>query len=64
MPPSACKNKTETDDAKSILRGIQEKYENHHKVQIKDEDIIAAVSLSKRYITELFLPDNDNELNL
>ncbi len=52
----------ETDDAISILRGIKEKYENHHKVQIKDEAIIAAVSLSKRYITERFLPDKAIDL--
>ena len=55
-------NEPETDDAISILRGIKEKYENHHKVQIKDEAIIAAVSLSKRYITERFLPDKAIDL--
>ena len=41
----------------SILRGLKERYENHHKVRIKDEAIIAAVELSNRYITERFLPD-------
>ena len=50
------------DDAISILRGIKEKYENHHKVQIKDDAIIAAVELSKRYITERFLPDKAIDL--
>ena len=50
------------EDAISILRGIKEKYENHHKVQIKDEAIIAAVELSKRYITERFLPDKAIDL--
>ncbi len=44
-------------DAISILRGLKEKYENHHKVRIKDEAIIAAVQLSSRYITDRFLPD-------
>ena len=42
------------DDAISILRGVKEKYENHHKVQIKDDAIISAVELSKRYITDRF----------
>src|SRR5690606_3011605 len=46
-----------TEDAISILRGIKEKYENHHKVLIKDEAIISAVELSPRYMTELLLPD-------
>ena len=50
------------EDAISILRGIKEKYENHHKVQIKDEAIIASVELSKRYITERFLPDKAIDL--
>ena len=44
-------------DAISILRGLKEKYENHHKVRIKDDAIIAAVQLSTRYITDRFLPD-------
>ena len=51
-----------SDDAISILRGIKEKYENHHKVQIKDDAIIAAVELSKRYITDRFLPDKAIDL--
>ncbi len=51
-----------TEDAISILRGIKEKYENHHKVQIKDAAIIAAVELSQRYITERFLPDKAIDL--
>lgn len=46
----------------SILRGLKERYENHHKVQIKDEAIIAAVELSHRYITERFLPDKAIDL--
>lgn len=50
------------EDAISILRGIKEKYENHHKVQIKDEAIIASIDLSKRYITERFLPDKAIDL--
>ena len=50
------------DDAISILRGIKEKYENHHKVQIKDEAIIASIDLSKRYITDRFLPDKAIDL--
>jgi ATP-dependent Clp protease ATP-binding subunit ClpB len=50
------------EDAISILRGIKEKYENHHKVQIKDAAIIAAVELSQRYITDRFLPDKAIDL--
>ena len=50
------------EDAISILRGIKDKYENHHQVQIKDEAIIASVELSKRYITERFLPDKAIDL--
>ncbi|BBA17479.1 ATP-dependent Clp protease ATP-binding subunit [Blattabacterium cuenoti] len=50
------------DDAISILRGIKEKYESHHKVRIKDESIISAVELSKRYINERFLPDKAIDL--
>lgn len=46
----------------SILRGLKERYENHHKVRIKDEAMIAAVELSKRYITERFLPDKAIDL--
>ncbi|MFT7086449.1 MAG: ATP-dependent Clp protease ATP-binding subunit ClpB [Vicingaceae bacterium] len=50
------------EDAISILRGIKEKYETHHRVQIKDEAIIAAVELSQRYITDRFLPDKAIDL--
>lgn len=50
------------EDAISILRGIKDKYENYHKVQIKDEAIIAAVELSQRYITERQLPDKAIDL--
>ncbi|MEX1002769.1 MAG: ATP-dependent chaperone ClpB [Crocinitomicaceae bacterium] len=50
------------EDAISILRGIKEKYENYHKVLIKDEAIIAAVELSQRYITERHLPDKAIDL--
>ena len=46
----------------SILRGLKERYENHHKVRIKDDAIIAAVELSNRYITERFLPDKAIDL--
>lgn len=49
-------------DAISILRGLKEKYESHHKVRIKDEAIIAAVQLSSRYITDRFLPDKAIDL--
>ena len=49
-------------DAISILRGLKEKYENHHKVRIKDDAIIAAVQLSTRYITDRFLPDKAIDL--
>ncbi|MDF1673659.1 MAG: ATP-dependent chaperone ClpB [Vicingaceae bacterium] len=51
-----------TEDAISILRGIKEKYENHHKVQIKDSAIISAVELSQRYISDRFLPDKAIDL--
>jgi ATP-dependent Clp protease ATP-binding subunit ClpB len=50
------------EDAISILRGIKEKYETHHKVRIKDEAIISAVELSQRYITDRFLPDKAIDL--
>ena len=50
------------ESAISILRGIKDKYEAHHKVQIKDEAIIAAVELSQRYITDRFLPDKAIDL--
>lgn len=52
----------DTESAVSILRGIKEKYETHHKVQIKDEAIIAAVELSQRYTTNRFLPDKAIDL--
>ena len=52
----------ERDAAISILRGIKEKYENHHKVLIKDEAIIAAVEMSTRYINDRFLPDKAIDL--
>lgn len=51
-----------TSDAISILRGLKERYETHHKVQIRDEAIIAAVELSQRYITDRFLPDKAIDL--
>ena len=51
-----------TADAISILRGLKERYENHHKVRIKDEAIIASVELSNRYITSRFLPDKAIDL--
>jgi ATP-dependent Clp protease ATP-binding subunit ClpB len=49
-------------DSISILRGLKEKYENHHKIRIKDDAIIAAVQLSTRYITDRFLPDKAIDL--
>ena len=52
----------DTESAISILRGIKEKYENHHKVQIKDSAIISAVELSQRYISDRFLPDKAIDL--
>ena len=52
----------EAEDAISILRGIKDKYEVHHKVRIKDEAIISAVELSQRYITDRFLPDKAIDL--
>ncbi len=55
-------NEPDTESAISILRGIKDKYETHHKVQIKDEAIIAAVELSQRYITDRFLPDKAIDL--
>lgn len=51
-----------TQDAISILRGLKERYETHHKVHIKDEAIIAAVELSQRYISDRFLPDKAIDL--
>ena len=50
------------EDAVSILRGLKERYENHHQVRIKDEAIVAAVELSHRYITSRFLPDKAIDL--
>ena len=55
-------NEPDTLSAISILRGLKERYENHHKVQIKDEAIIAAVELSQRYISDRFLPDKAIDL--
>ena len=55
-------NEPDTESAISILRGIKEKYETHHKVRIKDEAIIGAVELSNRYITNRFLPDKAIDL--
>ncbi len=52
----------DTSDAISILRGLKERYETHHKVRIKDDAIIAAVKLSQRYITDRFLPDKAIDL--
>jgi ATP-dependent Clp protease ATP-binding subunit ClpB len=52
----------DTESAISILRGLKEKYETHHKVRIKDEAVIAAVELSQRYITNRFLPDKAIDL--
>ncbi len=49
-------------DTISILRGLKERYENHHKIRIKDDAIIASVQLSKRYITDRFLPDKAIDL--
>src|ERR1017187_9209238 len=55
-------NEPSAEDAISILRGIKEKYEAHHKVRIKDEAIISAVELSQRYISDRFLPDKAIDL--
>jgi ATP-dependent Clp protease ATP-binding subunit ClpB len=52
----------DSQDAISILRGLKEKYENHHKVMIRDEAIIAAVEMSQRYINDRFLPDKAIDL--
>ncbi len=52
----------DAEDAISILRGLKEKYETHHKVRIKDEAIIASVELSQRYISDRFLPDKAIDL--
>ena len=50
------------EDTISILRGIKEKYEQHHKVRITDSAIVAAATLSNRYITDRFLPDKAIDL--
>lgn len=55
-------NEPSEPDTISILRGLKERYENHHKVRIKDEALIAAVQLSSRYITDRFLPDKAIDL--
>ena len=55
-------NEPDTLSATSILRGIKERYETHHRVQIKDNAIIAAVELSQRYISDRFLPDKAIDL--
>ena len=55
-------NEPDTESAISILRGIKDKYETHHKVDIKDSAIIAAVELSQRYISDRFLPDKAIDL--
>jgi ATP-dependent Clp protease ATP-binding subunit ClpB len=55
-------NEPDTQDAISILRGLKERYETHHKVRIRDEAIIAAVELSQRYISDRFLPDKAIDL--
>ena len=55
-------NEPDTLSAISILRGLKERYENHHKVRIKDNAIISAVELSQRYITDRFLPDKAIDL--
>ena len=55
-------NEPDEASAIAILRGLKERYENHHKVRIRDEAIIAAVQLSERYITDRFLPDKAIDL--
>ncbi len=55
-------NEPDEADTISILRGLKEKYENHHKIRIKDDALIAAVQLSTRYITDRFLPDKAIDL--
>ncbi len=55
-------NEPDETSAIAILRGLKERYENHHKVRIRDEAIVAAVQLSERYITDRFLPDNAIDL--
>ncbi|PHI21625.1 ATP-dependent chaperone ClpB [Lewinellaceae bacterium SD302] len=55
-------NEPTEEDAISILRGLKERYETHHKINIKDEAVVAAVQLSQRYITDRFLPDKAIDL--
>lgn len=55
-------NEPDVEDSISILRGIKEKYENHHRVRIQDDAVIAAVKLSDRYISDRFLPDKAIDL--
>ncbi|NJO86573.1 MAG: AAA family ATPase [Lewinella sp.] len=55
-------NEPSEEDAISILRGLKERYESHHKINIKDEAVVAAVQLSSRYITDRFLPDKAIDL--
>ncbi len=55
-------NEPDEMSAIAIMRGLKERYENHHKVRIRDEAIIAAVQLSERYITDRFLPDKAIDL--
>ncbi len=55
-------NEPTMEDAISIMRGLKERYENHHRVRIKDEAIVASVELSQRYITDRFLPDKAIDL--
>lgn len=55
-------NEPSMEDAISIMRGLKERYENHHRVRIKDEAIVASVELSHRYITDRFLPDKAIDL--
>ena len=55
-------NEPDEESAIAIMRGLKERYENHHKVRIRDEAIVAAVQLSERYITDRFLPDKAIDL--
>jgi ATP-dependent Clp protease ATP-binding subunit ClpB len=55
-------NEPDVDESISILRGLKEKYENYHHLQIKDEALVAAVELSRRYVTNRFLPDKAIDL--
>ena len=60
--PKVMVDEPSVEDAVSILRGLKERYENHHKVRIKDEAIIASVELSYRYISDRMLPDKAIDL--